>query len=42
MADIEATKSIKDALRTVNVKVLDHIIVAGPNKSYSFGENDRL
>ncbi len=37
-ADIEATKKIISACDTINVKVMDHIIVAG-EKYFSFADN---
>jgi len=37
-ADIEVTRRITEALRTISVKVVDHIIVSG-NDYYSFAEN---
>lgn len=37
-ADIDVTKKIAAALNPINIKVLDHIIVAG-NNSYSFAES---
>lgn len=37
-ADIRLTKQLVDALALVDIKVLDHIIVAG-HKSYSFADN---
>ncbi len=40
-SDIEATKKIISALETINVEVIDHIIVAG-DKYYSFSEKKTL
>lgn len=40
-ADIEVTKKIVAALKTINVAVMDHIIVA-ENKYYSFAEQGLL
>jgi len=37
-ADIEVTRKISDALKTISIKVVDHIIVSG-NNYYSFAEN---
>lgn len=39
LADEKTTQYIKDALETVGVKVLDHIIVAN-NEQYSFRERN--
>ena len=40
-ADIEVTRKISEALKTISVKVVDHIIVSG-NDYYSFAENGLL
>ncbi len=40
-ADIEATRTICNALESISIKVIDHIIVCG-GKYYSFAENGRL
>lgn len=40
-SDVEATKKLVDALHTVGVEVVDHIIVAG-DKYYSFSEKKTL
>ena len=40
-ADVTLTNELKKALALVDVKVLDHIIVAG-NKTYSFAEHGNL
>lgn len=37
-ADLKCTKNLQDALGTIEVRILDHIIVAGKN-TYSFAEN---
>lgn len=37
-ADIEVTRKISEALKTISVKVVDHIIVSG-NDYFSFAEN---
>ncbi|MEW6040338.1 MAG: JAB domain-containing protein, partial [Elusimicrobiota bacterium] len=37
--DCKVTKAIKDALRTVDIVLLDHIIIGG-NEYFSFKEND--
>jgi DNA repair protein RadC len=39
--DVEVTKRIRDALRTISVSVVDHIIASG-SKYYSFAENGLL
>ncbi len=39
--DVEVTKRIRDALRTISVSVSDHIIASG-SKYYSFAENGLL
>ena len=41
LADIEATKSLKNAMNTVSIRVLDHIIVAG-DSFLSFSEQGLL
>lgn len=38
LADKELTKRLKEALRLIDVRVLDHIVVGGAN-SYSFAEH---
>ena len=40
-ADVETTKILKNALETIGIKVVDHIIVGG-DKHYSFAENGML
>ncbi|WP_010250360.1 RadC family protein [Acetivibrio cellulolyticus] len=40
-ADIEATRTICNALESISIKVIDHIIVCG-GKYYSFAENGRM
>lgn len=37
-ADIDVTRKISEALKTISIKVVDHIIVSGSNY-YSFAEN---
>lgn len=39
--DIEITKKLKNACETVDIKMLDHIII-GKDKFYSFKEHDNL
>jgi DNA repair protein RadC len=41
-ADELLTRSLKDALALIDVRVLDHIIVAGPNTCVSFAERGLL
>ena len=40
-ADIEMTRRIRDALKTIDVTLLDHVIVT-PTGSLSFKERDLL
>lgn len=40
-ADLHSTEEVKNALRTISVKLLDHIIVADAN-TFSFAENGLL
>lgn len=40
-ADIRLTRALKDALALVDVKVLDHVIVAG-NTHYCFAEHGKI
>ena len=40
-ADIETTKKIKDALATLSINLLDHIII-GYNRSYSMADHGQL
>lgn len=37
--DIKITKKLKDAVATIDVKVHDHLIIAG-NNYYSFDDNN--
>jgi DNA repair protein RadC len=41
-ADESLTRALRDALGLVDVKVLDHIIVAGPGRTVSFAERGLL
>jgi DNA repair protein RadC len=41
-ADEILTRSLKDALALIDVRVLDHFIVAGSSAPYSFAEHGRL
>lgn len=40
-ADLNVTSRIREAMRTVSINVIDHIIVAG-DSYYSFAENNKL
>ena len=39
--DIEATKKIVEAAKTIDIKIIDHIII-GKNKFFSFLENKKI
>ncbi len=41
MADKHITKRLVDALQTIDIRVLDHIVIGG-NKAYSFAEHGLL
>lgn len=41
-ADDQLTRALKDALALIDVRVLDHFIVAGSSAPYSFAESGRL
>lgn len=41
-ADISITRTVQNALQVIYCKVLDHIVVAGDGKTYSFAENNLI